>query len=151
MLSLNYSYFACVSPKWIHGSKCPSGWTAATVTGIGGRVGVGKCFKQLDEIFSQYPLQLQISLTWKVARELCLREGGDLLGVGNDLEGVWLRNYITSFFSQPIFNQSNNRDSRVLFMNLHKKLHCPANGTSEWCWGSRVPQSVFAFPKWMSG
>ena len=133
--SLNYSYFACLSPKNVQRLECPRNWTTATVASTGGRVEVGKCFKQLIQSYTPN------DLTWDGTRALCLREGGDLLSVGTDLEGVWLHSYSREFVHKFHTGLS-------LFMNLHEKLYCPASGKASCCWSSRVLQGALEFPNW---
>ena len=129
--------FACVSQETMHWSVCPSGWTSAVVGSTGGRVEVGKCYKRLNQSYTPN------CLTWNDARALCIREGGDLLSVGTDLEGLWLQNYTSELLSLLGLNRAS---ELWLYVNLYRYLYCPLTGQTSWCWNSRLVQGALAFP-----
>ena len=150
------SFFACVSTKQIQKLKCPRGWTTATVESSGRRtevgtqrvevgklrVEVGKCYKRLNQSYKPN------NMTWDGARALCLREGGDLLSVGTDLEGVWLYDYANELRALNEFNQPS---ELWLYINMHEKLYCSNSNQSNWCWRSGLAwgtQGALVFPNW---
>ena len=75
-------------------------------------------------------------------RAKCLREIGDLLSVGADLESVWLQNYVRNSLALPAFKTT------IDLMNLHDKRYCSVSSEASWCCPSSVPLDALALPNW---